>query len=173
MNIAIVGAGVSGLVAAHVLRERHSITVFESATYAGGHTNTIHVDTADATHHVETGFIVFNDRNYPNFVKLLDKLGVAHRPSHMSFAVADDRGDFEYSRTTSARAIWLPPYGLASRPSCAVKPTSFGTCRHSSEWTSATTGGRRAGEPLSPCTSKTVSAESEHSRRPRPWPAAS
>jgi len=90
------GAGISGLVAAHVLHEQRSITVFESATYAGGHTNAIRVDTAVATHHVDTGFIVFNDRNYPNFVKLLDKLG-AQQPSHMSFAVADARGDFEYS----------------------------------------------------------------------------
>src|SRR3954463_9106278 len=131
MNIAIVGAGISGLIAAHLLHERHAITIFEAAPYAGGPPNPIRVDSAYQTHHVDTGFIVFNDRNYPNFVKLLDKLGVAHQPSTMSFAVADARGYFESSRTTSARAICLPPYGLASRPSCAVNRTSFCTCRHS------------------------------------------
>jgi predicted NAD/FAD-binding protein len=58
------------------------------------------VDTADATHHVDTGFIVFNDRNYPRFERLLGELGVASRPSSMSFAVSDESGDFEYSSTS-------------------------------------------------------------------------
>src|SRR5689334_4218397 len=97
MRIAIVGAGISGLVSAHLLENQHEIVVFEAAAYAGGHTNTIRVDTAYETHQVDTGFIVFNDRNYPNFARLLAELGVEHQPSHMSFAVADERGDFEYS----------------------------------------------------------------------------
>jgi predicted NAD/FAD-binding protein len=96
MRIAIVGAGVSGLVAAHLLHREHEIAVFEAQRYAGGHTNTIRVDTADATHHVDTGFIVFNDRNYPNFERLLGQLGVAWQPSTMSFGVSDGAGDFEY-----------------------------------------------------------------------------
>ena len=91
MNIAVVGAGISGLVAARLLHQQHAITVFEAGAYPGGHTNTIRVDSAYETHHVDTGFIVFNDRNYPNFVALLDELGVEHQPSHMSFAVADER----------------------------------------------------------------------------------
>src|SRR5690242_21366243 len=98
MRVAVVGAGISGLVAAHLLHERHEITVLEAGAYAGGHTNTIRVDTAYETHHVDTGFIVFNDRNYPEFTRLLARLGVEHQPSHMSFAVADEQGDFEYSR---------------------------------------------------------------------------
>ncbi len=65
MRIAIVGAGVSGLVVAHLLQREHEVTVFEAAGYAGGHTNTIRVDTPDETHQIDTGFIVFNDRNYP------------------------------------------------------------------------------------------------------------
>jgi uncharacterized protein len=69
MRIAIVGAGISGLVAAHLLHARREITVFASGAYAGGHTNTIRVDTAHETHHVDTGFIVFNDRNYPEFTQ--------------------------------------------------------------------------------------------------------
>jgi len=97
MRIAIVGAGVSGLVVAHLLQREHAVTVFEAAEYAGGHTNTIRVDTANETHQVDTGFIVFNDRNYPNFERLLGRLGVASQPSTMSFSVSDGRGDFEYS----------------------------------------------------------------------------
>ena len=67
MKIAVVGAGVSGLVVAHVLHRAHEVTVFEANGYAGGHANTIRVDTRYETHEVDTGFIVFNDRNYPKF----------------------------------------------------------------------------------------------------------
>ncbi|MBV9810010.1 MAG: FAD-dependent oxidoreductase, partial [Solirubrobacterales bacterium] len=97
MRIAVVGAGISGLVVAHLLDRRHDVTVFESADYAGGHANTVRVDTPYQTHHVDTGFIVFNDRNYPNFERLLHRLGVAWQPSTMSFSVSDGMGDFEYS----------------------------------------------------------------------------
>ena len=97
MKIAIVGAGVSGLVVAHLLHREHEIVVFEAADYAGGHTNTVRVDTPNETHHVDTGFIVFNDRNYPNFERLLLRLGVEWQPSTMSFSVSDGAGDFEYS----------------------------------------------------------------------------
>jgi predicted NAD/FAD-binding protein len=100
MKIAIVGAGISGLGVAHLLHPDHEIAVFEANGYAGGHTNTVRVDTADETHHVDTGFIVFNDRNYPNFERLLRRIGVAWQPSDMSFAVSDERGDFEYSSTS-------------------------------------------------------------------------
>ena len=75
--------------------------MFEANAYAGGHTNTIRVDTAHETHHVDTGFIVFNDRNYPNFERLLDKIRVPSQPSDMSFAVTDETGDFEYASTSA------------------------------------------------------------------------
>ena len=75
MRIAIVGAGISGLTVAHLLDPTHDVTVFEAAAYAGGHTNTVRVDTRYETHQVDTGFIVFNDRNYPNFQRLLARLG--------------------------------------------------------------------------------------------------
>src|ERR1700747_3649339 len=97
MKIAIVGAGISGLVTAHLLHREHEITVFEAGARAGGHANTVRVDTAHETHHVDTGFIVFNDRNYPNFERLLSRLGVEWKTSTMSFSVSDGRGDFEYS----------------------------------------------------------------------------
>jgi uncharacterized protein len=114
MRIAIVGAGVSGLVVAHLLQREHDITVFEAADYAGGHTNTIRVDTPNETHHVDTGFIVFNDRNYPNFERLLGRLGVASQPSTMSFGVSDGRGDFEYSGAS--------PNGLFAKRSHLLTP---------------------------------------------------
>ena len=97
MKIAIIGAGVSGLVVAHLLHERHAVTVFEANPYAGGHTNTVRVDTPNQTHHIDTGFIVFNDRNYPNFERLLKRIGVPWQPSTMSFSVSDGLGEFEYS----------------------------------------------------------------------------
>jgi predicted NAD/FAD-binding protein len=100
MNIAVVGAGVSGLVAAHLLARKHDVTVFEANDYAGGHTNTVRVDTEHETHFVDTGFIVFNDRNYPSFERLLRRLGVTWQSSDMSFAVTDGSGDFEYASTS-------------------------------------------------------------------------
>ena len=97
MRTAVVGSGVSGLAVANLLHPSHEVTVFEANGYAGGHTNTIRVDTRNETHQVDTGFIVFNDRNYPNFERLLRLLGVAWQPSTMSFSVSDGMGDFEYS----------------------------------------------------------------------------
>lgn len=100
MNIAVVGAGVSGLVTALLLSGDHQVTVFEAAAYAGGHTNTIDVETEAATYAVDTGFIVFNDRNYPNFERLIGRLGVAAQPSNMSFSVSDEHGEFEFAATS-------------------------------------------------------------------------
>jgi predicted NAD/FAD-binding protein len=113
VRIAVVGAGVSGLVAAHLLHREHEVVVYEANDYAGGHTNTIRVDTAHQTHHVDTGFIVMNDRNYPNFTRLLDRLGVARQPTHMSFSVKGEEPDFEFSGT---------PRGLFCQPGNAVSP---------------------------------------------------
>jgi predicted NAD/FAD-binding protein len=112
MRIAIVGAGVSGLVAAHLLHRDHEIVVYEAASYAGGHTNTIRVDTAHETHHVDTGFVVMNDRNYPTFTRLLDRLGVARQPTNMSFSVKGEDIDFEYSGTP--RGLYCQPGNIAS-----------------------------------------------------------
>jgi predicted NAD/FAD-binding protein len=97
MRVAIVGAGISGLAVAHLLHREHAVTVFDSAEYPGGHTNTIRVDTPNETHQIDTGFIVFNDRNYPNFERLLRRLGVAWQASNMSFSVSEADGAFEYS----------------------------------------------------------------------------
>jgi predicted NAD/FAD-binding protein len=100
MRIAIIGAGVSGLVAARLLSRRHDVTVYEAGEYAGGHTNTVHVDVAGERHAVDTGFIVFNHRTYPNFTRLLEQLGVESRETEMSFSVACDRTGLEYNGTS-------------------------------------------------------------------------
>jgi predicted NAD/FAD-binding protein len=97
MKIAIVGGGVSGLTVAYLLHGEHQITVFEAGDHAGGHTNTVRVDSAYRTQFLDTGFIVFNDRNYPNFERLMERLRVPWQPSEMSFSVSDGRGKFEYS----------------------------------------------------------------------------
>src|SRR5215207_3380531 len=98
MRIAIVGTGIAGLTSAHLLhRQGHELVVYEAGPRLGGHTNTVRVDTEDETHWIDTGFIVFNDRNYPRFERLLADLGVAAQPSQMSFSVSDGEGGFEYS----------------------------------------------------------------------------
>ncbi len=95
----MVGGGVSGIVAAHQLHPRHEIVLFEAADRLGGHTNTITVERTDGTWHVDTGFIVLNDRNYPNFNRLLREAGVAIQSTHMGFSVKAEDMDFEYAGT--------------------------------------------------------------------------
>jgi uncharacterized protein len=114
MKVAIVGAGVSGLVAAHLLHRRHEITVFEAGPRAGGHANTVRVDTAARSYDIDTGFIVFNDRNYPVFERVLGELRVASQPSDMGFSVSDERGDFEYNGSS--------PNGLFAKRDHLVRP---------------------------------------------------
>ncbi|VGO09123.1 COG2907: Amine oxidase, flavin-containing [plant metagenome] len=97
MNIAIIGAGISGLAAAHLLGRSHNVTVFCADPWLGGHTHTVDVHADGVAHAVDTGFIVFNDRNYPNFVRLLDQLDVASQPTEMSFSVHDPATGFEYN----------------------------------------------------------------------------
>ena len=99
MKIAIVGTGISGMVAAYLLHRDHEITVFEGADYIGGHTHTIDVELDGRTYAIDTGFIVFNDWTYPNFIALLNRLGVASQPSAMSFSVTCERSGLEYNGT--------------------------------------------------------------------------
>lgn len=96
LRIAIVGTGISGLTAAHLLARDHDLSIFEAADYIGGHTNTIDVTASDGRHAVDTGFIVFNDWTYPNFIRLIDKLGVAWEFSDMSFGVECARTGVAY-----------------------------------------------------------------------------
>ncbi|UCE89534.1 MAG: FAD-dependent oxidoreductase [Pseudomonadota bacterium] len=97
MKIAIIGTGISGNVVARRLHERHDITVFEANDYVGGHTHTHDIEHDDRHYALDTGFIVFNERTYPNFVQLLDEIGAESQPSEMSFSVKCERTGLEYN----------------------------------------------------------------------------
>ena len=97
MKIAIIGSGISGLTSAYLLNRRHDITVFEAGSWVGGHTHTVDVSVAGETHAVDTGFIVFNDWTYPNFIRLLGQIGVPFKPTEMSFSVCDAQSGLEYN----------------------------------------------------------------------------
>lgn len=100
MRIAVVGTGIAGNTVAMKLRDRHEITVYEAASYVGGHTNTIDVREGAQTHAIDTGFIVFNDRTYPNFVRILEEIGQPWQDSQMSFSVRLADGRLEYNGST-------------------------------------------------------------------------
>jgi predicted NAD/FAD-binding protein len=114
MRIAIIGTGISGMVSAYLLSREHQVTVFEANDYVGGHTNTLRVEQDGQAFEVDTGFIVYNERTYPNFVRLLDMLGVQSQPTAMSFSVRCDRTGFEYG-TASPRA-WFAQRANLVRP---------------------------------------------------------
>ena len=97
MKIAIVGTGIAGNVAAYHLHKQHDITVFEAGHYIGGHTNTVDVELAGRSYAVDTGFIVFNDWTYPNFIELMNELDVPSQPSNMGFSVRCQRTGLEYN----------------------------------------------------------------------------
>ena len=96
-NIAVIGAGISGLAAAYLLSRRHRVHLFEKEERLGGHTQTVLIPTPHGCVPLDTGFLVHNDRTYPNLVRLLGELGVATRDSDMSFAVSCRRTGLEYS----------------------------------------------------------------------------
>ncbi len=97
MKIAIVGAGISGLTCAYYLAKNHQVTVFESDNRIGGHTATKTVEVAGKSYNVDTGFIVYNDWTYPNFIALMNELGVSGRKSEMSFSVTCESSGLEYA----------------------------------------------------------------------------
>ncbi len=99
-RIAVIGTGIAGMVAAYRLHRDHEITVFEANDYIGGHTHTHDIELGGWRHAVDSGFIVFNDWTYPNFIRLLDELGVESQPSNMSFSVKCERTGLEYNGTS-------------------------------------------------------------------------
>ena len=108
MRVAVVGSGIAGLGAAHALRGKADISLFEAGAYFGGHTHTVDVTLPDAhgnavSHGVDTGFLVFNERTYPEFIALLKELDVSAVPSDMSFSVQVPRAQgraLEWSGTS-------------------------------------------------------------------------
>ena len=96
MKIAIIGAGIAGLTAAYYLHRQHQVKVFESAPRIGGHTATVDVDVNGQSYAIDTGFIVFNDWTYPNFINMMNEIGVRSRPTEMSFSVSCNQTGLEY-----------------------------------------------------------------------------
>ena len=113
-RIAIVGTGISGLTAAYLLARRNDLVIYEANDYVGGHSHTVQVADGDRTMGVDTGFIVYNERTYPNFCRLLDRLGVATQPSDMTFSFRNDRTGQEYAVPELSR--------LFSRKSNLLRP---------------------------------------------------
>lgn len=99
-KIAIIGSGISGLSAAYLLSQQHQVSLFEASDYLGGHTATVDVELDGKQLAIDTGFIVFNDRTYPNFIKLLKRLDVSMQPTQMSFSVHNQASGLEYNGHT-------------------------------------------------------------------------
>ena len=113
MNIAIIGTGVSGLGAAHVLQRQHQVTLFEQASWVGGHAHTVDADGQP----VDTGFIVYNESNYPLLSRLFRELGVETAPTDMSFGMHNPTNGMAYS----SRGL----SGLFARPQNALRPRIY------------------------------------------------
>ncbi|TMX47372.1 NAD(P)/FAD-dependent oxidoreductase [Vibrio sp. Hep-1b-8] len=114
MKIAIIGSGISGLTCGYYLSRDHDVTLFEANDYIGGHTATVDVELEGSRYSVDTGFIVYNDRTYPNFIALMNEIGVEGRPSQMSFSVRNDSNGLEYNGHTlttlfAQKRNWLNP----------------------------------------------------------------
>jgi predicted NAD/FAD-binding protein len=121
MRIAVIGTGVSGLVAAYLLGREHDLTVFEAQSHVGGHTLTSRIDWQGQEYHVDAGFIVFNEVNYPNLVRLFQKLGVESQATSMSFSVKSRRTGLEYAGTS--------PNGLFAQRRNLASPRFLGLLR--------------------------------------------
>jgi len=113
-KIAVVGSGISGMGAAWALSKTHQVTLFEAESRLGGHANTFDLPDGNGSVPVDTGFIVYNERNYPNLVRLFEEASVPTRASDMSFAVSMGRGKFEYKGSAA---------GLLAQPSNLLRPS--------------------------------------------------
>ena len=114
LRIAVIGSGISGLSAAWLLGRRHAVTLYEASSRLGGHTHTVDAPSPRGPVPVDTGFIVYNEANYPNLTALFAHLAVPSRPAPMSFAVSLDQGALEYSSD--------PPFGLFAQKRNLASP---------------------------------------------------
>ncbi len=108
MRVAIVGTGISGMVAAYLLHADHDLVVYEANDYIGGHTCTEEIETDGGRWAIDTGFIVYNERNYPNFSALIHRLGIESQPAPMSFSVRCEASGLEYSPSTPSSLFAQP-----------------------------------------------------------------
>ncbi|MBY0446030.1 MAG: FAD-dependent oxidoreductase, partial [Burkholderiales bacterium] len=115
-KIAVIGAGISGLASAYLLNRKHDVCLYEAGDYLGGHSNTVDVSINGQSHPVDTGFLVLNDKTYPNLIALLAELNVATYSTDMSFGVSMDDGQLEWAGTDLAsvfaqrRNLWSPRF---------------------------------------------------------------
>jgi uncharacterized protein len=122
LAVAVIGSGVSGLAAAWLLQRRHAVTLYEKDAKLGGHCNTVDAPGADGNLiAIDTGFIVYNEINYPNLVALYHHLGVATHPTEMSFSVSLDDGALEYSGSGLG--------GLLAQPANLARPRFWAMVR--------------------------------------------
>src|SRR5882757_4878386 len=119
MKIAVIGSGISGLGAAHFLSRKHEVVLFEQARRAGGHINTVTLNTPRGPLAIDTGFIVCNPVNYPNFYAFLDELGVQRQNTDMSLGVSVAEGRVEWAGDENLTRIF-------SQPSLIFSPTHIG-----------------------------------------------
>jgi predicted NAD/FAD-binding protein len=109
VKIAVVGGGVAGIITSYVLSRKHEVTLIEREGYVGGHTNTrLVADPINAELPVDTGFIVCNPRNYPNFYRFLDQLGIARQDSDMSFGFYCEKTGLQYMGPSVKEFIKAP-----------------------------------------------------------------
>ena len=135
-RIAVIGSGISGLASAWLLsqpRSRHAVTLFEAEARPGGHANTVDVTLQGRTHPVDTGFLVFNDRTYPNLIALFDHLGVESVESEMTFSVSLQDPDLEWAGSSLA-TLFGQKRNLLRRPFWAMLSDILRFNRESSAW---------------------------------------
>ncbi len=120
MRIAVVGSGITGIGAAWAMKNTHEVTVYESAGRPGGHARTIDIDMGGYNLPVDTGFIVYNERNYPNLTELFKTLGTETKDSDMSFSVSDPDTGLEYAGSAG---------GMFAKKSNLLRPTMWSMLR--------------------------------------------